>query len=52
MDECTAPEDPKKFWRATFIRCLRRDAMAMAQDAKSDVDRPEALVWSVHMIRR
>lgn len=52
LDECTTQESMDSFYRATRVRCLRRDALSMSQAALGDIDRPEALVWSVSKIRR
>lgn len=52
LEECTGPETRDSFFRASRVRCLRRDALSMSQNALGDVDRPEALVWSITKVRR
>lgn len=52
LEECTSHEATGPKFRASYVRCRRRDALSMSQHAKKDMDRPEAAVWSVTMIRR
>lgn len=52
LSECTSHEATGPKFKATAVRCRRRDVQLMAQTAKQDTDRPEALVWSIATIRR
>lgn len=47
LSECTSHEATGPRFKVTAVRCRRRDVLAMAQNAKKDTDRPEALVWSM-----
>lgn len=51
LAECTSHEATGPRFTASFVRCRRRDALALVQNAK-ERDRPEALVWSVATSRR
>ena len=51
LAECTSHEATGPTFTAEFVRCRRRDALSMAQNAK-ERDRPEALVWWAKTIRR
>lgn len=51
LEECTSHERTGPKFTASFVRCRRRDAISLAQNAK-ERDRPEALVWRSTMIRR
>jgi hypothetical protein len=52
LSECTSHEATGPKFKASAVRCRRRDVLSMAQTAKQDTDRAEALVWSVATIRR
>lgn len=52
LAECTSHEATGPKFKASAVRCRRRDVLSMSQNAKQDTDRPEALVWSVATIRR